>query len=194
MSEVFNLDRKVNMQENIDPTGKKWEVKKVNISGSLYVAVPNPYREDFVCPKEFAGSWTQPSILQEKITIWLNRQWDKAEAAQQRAGIVATQEKLAEKLEETKITPQQSIDNLSPEVRAMVEDMNDGESEEETNESTASAPDKAEADNDSDEAQAEASKEVDYSSLTYPELLDRAKAKGITAKKKVEIIAALEGK
>lgn len=129
MSEaVFNLDRKINMQENIDPQGKKWEIKKQNKSGSLYVAVPNPYRADFVCPKPFSGAWTLPSTLQEKITSWLNTQWDKAEKAQQRAGIVAHQAALVEK--QAKITPTESLEALAPEVKAMIEDMADGKDEE----------------------------------------------------------------
>lgn len=158
--EAFNLDRKVNVAENIDPTGKKWEIKKVNKTGALYVAVPNPYHADFVCPKSFQGAWTQPSVLQEKISIWLNLQWDKAEKAQQRAGIVATQAKLAAKEAETKQTPEESMAALDPEIKAELEDVINAKSPEESKAEEAEVGRETETDNNKEEDQAKASEEV----------------------------------
>lgn len=175
MSEVFNLDRKVNMQENIDPQGKKWEIKKVNKSGALFTAVPNPYRADFICPPSFSGSWTQPSVLQEKITIWLNGQWDKAEKAQQRAGIVATQEKLAAKVAETKQTPEESMAGLDPEIAAALEDVIN------VNEQGTSVPDDSNESNSSNEA----AQEGQASGNSDTEVTTQNKASNKVTKKKV---------
>ncbi len=159
MSEqAFNLDRKVNMEENIDPTGKKWEIKKVNKSGALFLAVPNPYRADFVCPTPFAGSWTQPSVLQEKITAWLNQQWDKSEEAQKRVGIVATQAKLEAAQAESKQTPEESMAALDPVIAKALEDVLNAKTKEE-DEKAGEGPE-AKADNNQEKTQAKASKKV----------------------------------
>ena len=78
MSGTFNLERQTNVANNIDATGKKWEI--VHIKGSaLYEARPNPYRSDFVCPKEFEGRWTKHTLLDQQIKLYVNRSWDQAE-------------------------------------------------------------------------------------------------------------------
>ena len=83
MSDTFNLDRQMNIENNIDPTGKKWEIFQIKGS-ALFEARPNPYREDIVIPDEFTGRWTKPTILQDKINLFLNRMWNKAEEAQKK--------------------------------------------------------------------------------------------------------------
>ena len=80
MSEVFNLDRETNLKARIDPTGRKWEVHGKRGS-ALYYARPNPDREDAVIPKLFAGDWTKPGLLLEKIDLYLERAWDTSDKA-----------------------------------------------------------------------------------------------------------------
>ena len=84
MSETFNLDRKMNIDNNIDPLGKKWEI--FHLKGSaLYEARPNPYNAATEIPSEFQGRWTKPDLLQSQINLYLNRAWDKAEDAAKKA-------------------------------------------------------------------------------------------------------------
>ena len=78
---VAKIDRKNCIAENTDPTGKKWVVKHINAT-ALYVARPEPDRQDAVIPAEMRGKWTQPSVIQAQIELYLGRAWDKAEAAQ----------------------------------------------------------------------------------------------------------------
>ena len=79
MSE-FNLDREVSIEKNVDATGKKWVIHVNRQNGLCYVR-PEPDRSDAVIPDELQGLWTKPSLLQPKIEDYLNRTWDKAEAA-----------------------------------------------------------------------------------------------------------------
>lgn len=98
MSEEFNLDRKVNIDNSIDPTGKKWEI--IHIKGSaLYEARPNPYNAQTAIPDEFSGRWTKTHQLQDQINLYLNRAWDASEeaakklAGKQRAKVAAEENK-----------------------------------------------------------------------------------------------------
>jgi hypothetical protein len=80
MSDTFNLDRKMNMDNNIDPNGRKWNI--VHIKGTaLYTARPEPYRDDIVFPDEFKGRWTKPTLLDKQIKLYLTRAWNKADEA-----------------------------------------------------------------------------------------------------------------
>ena len=83
MNEVYNLERATALKELIDPTGRKWEIKGQRGS-SLVHARPNPDREDAQIPDAFAGQWTSPTVLKEKIDVWLGRAWDKSELAAQK--------------------------------------------------------------------------------------------------------------
>lgn len=78
--ETYNLDRQIAIENNVDALGKKWEITKAGRESNLLIAIPNPYREDFVCPKPFAGKWTSNDLIQEAITLYLNQSWDQAEA------------------------------------------------------------------------------------------------------------------
>ena len=82
--ETYNLDRQIAIENNIDALGKKWEIVQAGRESNLVMAIPEPYREDFVCPKPFIGKWTSRDILQEQITLYLNQSWDKAEAVIQK--------------------------------------------------------------------------------------------------------------
>lgn len=83
MSE-FNLDREVSIEQNVDATGKKWVIHANRQNGLCYVR-PEPDRSDAVIPQELQGLWTKPSLLDPKIKDYLNKSWDKAEAANAKA-------------------------------------------------------------------------------------------------------------
>jgi hypothetical protein len=192
--EVFNLERKQAMEEHIDPTGKKWEIKGERGSALVH-ARPNPDRSDMQIPKDFSGKWTSPSVLREKITLWLNKQWDMSERKAQRAHIVEHQQK---------ITPEESLDALPQEIKDELGITDDHSSEateapqeavSETGEG--SSPEASQSDSPtgriSDAGSEREKKEVDYASMDYQRLLAIAKERGINARKKVDILEALDG-
>jgi hypothetical protein len=84
MSEEFNLDREVAVEKNVDALGKKWAIHVNRSTGLCYVR-PEPDRVDAVIPKELQGLWTKPALLQPKIKVYLEKTWDKAEAADKAA-------------------------------------------------------------------------------------------------------------
>lgn len=138
--EQFNLDRKISVENMVDPTGKKWEIHGKRGSALVH-ARPNPDRKDAQIPKEFAGDWTSPQRLKDLVKMWLNRMWDKAEAEQiKRARRSYMDESLLEfeKPEEVvKQTPEESLASLDPEIAAELGDVieikeeTDGEDKEE---------------------------------------------------------------
>ena len=79
MSE-FNLDREVSIERNVDAEGRKWIIH-VNRQNGLCFARPEPDRSDAVIPEVMKGLWTKPSLLQPRIQEYLNKSWDKADAA-----------------------------------------------------------------------------------------------------------------
>jgi hypothetical protein len=83
MAEVFNLDRHTNIQNNIDPRGKRWEIQSIKGS-SLYKVVPNPHNGSLI-PDELDGTWTKPVLLQARINAYLAKAWDHSEACTQKA-------------------------------------------------------------------------------------------------------------
>lgn len=190
MNEVYNLERQTALENRIDPTGKKWVIKG-NRESALVHARPEPDRVDAQIPSVFEGQWTSPAVLVEKIDTWLNREWDKSDAASNKARLRA--HKLLNEVEEAKqITPQESLDALSDEIKKELG--LDGEQTTETEEGA-----KASEDQDKEQARRtedagskeEEKEEVDYSTMDYPRLLAAAKVAGITSKKKVDIIKAL---
>ncbi len=111
--ETFNLDRHLSIDNNVDALGKKWEIVRAGRESALLKAVPKPFRENFVCPKELYGMWTSAEKLQEKITLYLNKSWDMAEAATQKAERTVQVAKEAPK----KQTPEESLKTLPAEVK-----------------------------------------------------------------------------
>jgi hypothetical protein len=83
-NEVFNIDRHVSIQNGVDATGKRWEIKSTRGS-SLVIVRPSPDRADAVIPSNMAGQWTTRAKLQEEIDNYLTASWDKADAANARA-------------------------------------------------------------------------------------------------------------
>lgn len=76
--EKFDLDRQISLENSIDPTGKKWEIHGQRGSALVHVR-PNPDREGAVIPKPLEGKWTSPSVLKEKIDVWLKTQWNASD-------------------------------------------------------------------------------------------------------------------
>ena len=77
MSE-FNLDRETNIENNIDASGKKWEVLHKR-GTALYLARPVPDRKDAIIPGRFAGMWTKAQHCQEQISIYVKNSWLEAD-------------------------------------------------------------------------------------------------------------------
>mgnify|MGYP003341423338 CR=1 FL=1 len=80
---VQSIDRDYCIAHNTDALGKRWVIKHIKHT-TLYVARPENDREDAVIPTEFRGKWTNPQRLQERIDLYLERSWNKAEKAQQK--------------------------------------------------------------------------------------------------------------
>jgi hypothetical protein len=121
MSEVheqFNLNRKLSVENKVDPTGKKWTIHGERGSALVH-ARPEPDRVDAQIPKEFAGKWTSVAVLTEKIDTWLGRQWDHADRVtlqNARKNAPLKQEELLPA--EEKQTPEESLAALDPEIKA----------------------------------------------------------------------------
>jgi hypothetical protein len=118
MSEQFNLDRHLSIENNVDALGKQWKIVRANRENALLKAIPEPFRADFVCPKEFYGLWTSKDKLQEKITLYLNKSWDQAELSKVKKERVVQAEK-----EAPKKTPEESITELPKEIKAELGDV-----------------------------------------------------------------------
>lgn len=78
------LTREEAIAQNTDPTGRRWVIKNQRGS-SLLIVRPDPDRKDAQIPAIFSGEWTGRVVLEEKIKIWLNRQWDASELASLKA-------------------------------------------------------------------------------------------------------------
>jgi hypothetical protein len=126
MSEVheqFNLNRKLSVENKVDPTGKKWTIHGERGSALVH-ARPEPDRSDAQIPKEFSGKWTSVAVLTEKIDTWLHRQWDHADRValqNARKNAPLKQEELLPA--EEKQTPEESLAALDPEIAAELGDV-----------------------------------------------------------------------
>lgn len=126
MSEVqFNLERKIAIENMVDPTGKQWVIKGER-GTALVQARPDPDRADAQIPDAFHGKWTSPTVLKEKVVVWLNKQWDKSDEAVRLNALRAGRTAMAEKIEvpeEVKQTPEESLAALDPEIAAELGDI-----------------------------------------------------------------------
>lgn len=167
MSEAFNLDRKISMENMIDPTGKKWEIKGER-GTALVQARPNPDRADAQIPDEFHGKWTSPTVLKERITVWLNKQWDKSDEAARLNALRAGRTSQSDldligpgaHTAEPKQTPEESLASLDPEIAAELGDL--------------------------------IAVEPDYATIKWPELQKLAKEKGVQGRTKADLIEGLQ--
>lgn len=122
---TYNLERQTNIENNIDPTGKKWEIFSIKGS-SLYEARPNPYNPQTTIPDEFQGRWTKHTKLQEQINLFLNRSWDKAEEVARKMERKAQASKEVQKEEKKaapkKKTAKESLNDLPDEIKEALGD------------------------------------------------------------------------
>jgi hypothetical protein len=118
MSETYNLEREQNIENNIDPTGKKWEIYHIKGS-SLYEARPIPYNAQTTIPDEFIGRWTKHTLLTEQIKLFLNRVWDAAELKTRK---LERKSEAAKESKAKKQTPEESLDGLSAEIKEALGD------------------------------------------------------------------------
>lgn len=194
MDEVYNLERQTALENRIDPTGKKWVIKG-NRESALVHARPDPDRTDAQIPKYFEGQWTSPTVLREKIDHWLTMQWNKSDIQANKARLRA--HKLLSDVEEArKITPAESLDALSDEIKQELglEDGNTTEEETPRQESEAIgevAPD-ATKESEGSEVHGEKETEVALEDRTWPEIQALAAKLGIKPGKKAELIERIK--
>jgi hypothetical protein len=117
--EVFDLNREISTERNIDPLGRKWDI--VHLKGSsLYECRPNPYNAATEIPDEFKGRWTKPVLLQEQVKLYLNRSWDKADQAALHAASRRRSQEMREMTKEENVkkkTAKESLDELPEEIK-----------------------------------------------------------------------------
>jgi hypothetical protein len=77
MSE-FSLDRQQNIANNIDASGKKWEVLHKR-GTAMYLARPVPDRKDAQIPARFAGFWTKAQLCQDQIRMHCEQSFQEAD-------------------------------------------------------------------------------------------------------------------
>lgn len=122
--EQFNLDRHISLQNMIDPTGRKWTLHGSRGS-SLVHARPEPDRTDAQIPKEFAGQWTSPTVLKERITVWLTAQWNKSDEIARLNALRAGrgEPEVAELPPVVQKTPEESLAELPDEIKEALGDV-----------------------------------------------------------------------
>lgn len=112
MSE-FNLDREMNIRENIDATGKKWVIYTER-GRHLFFTRPEPDRADAVIPDILQGRWTKRMLLDEAIKLHVKKSWDRAEevAAKQarRAQAAKEAERNEQRLKEAEASASEASD------------------------------------------------------------------------------------
>ena len=178
MSEVFDLDRDTNIKNNIDSTGKKWTIYKDRTNHMLYTR-PEGGRADSIIPDKMQGSWTKRHLLEEQIQLHVVESWDKADALKAKAE--RKQQAIKEHKNGRKATEEEVEEARTRQEADTGEDL--GESG--RTEHTGSKEEKEE----SKEEEAVSH----FEGMDYQTLVMLAKEQGITARKKADIIAALEG-
>lgn len=78
MSREFSLDRETNINENIDATGKKWEIH-VEKGRHLFYTLPTGARADTVIPEKLQGMFTKKMYLDNRIREWVTESWNHAD-------------------------------------------------------------------------------------------------------------------
>jgi hypothetical protein len=78
-NEEFSLDRELNIQRNIDATGKKWQV--VTERGRhFFLARPEGARPDSIIPEILQGKFTKKMYIEEAIKKHVADSWAHADA------------------------------------------------------------------------------------------------------------------
>lgn len=84
MSEEFNLDREQNIENNIDATGKKWNIYTEK-GRHFFFARPEPDRKDAVIPELIRGRWTKKGLLEARVKRYVTESWEQADRADMKA-------------------------------------------------------------------------------------------------------------
>lgn len=82
MSE-FSLDREINVERNIDATGKKWIIH-CERGRHLFYTLPEGARPDSVIPDPLQGKFTKRMLLQSLIEKHVQDSWEHAEQVAQK--------------------------------------------------------------------------------------------------------------
>jgi len=78
---VFDINREVSIEKNVDATGKRWVIHANRSNGLCYIR-PDPDRENAQIPKQMQGLFTKASLAKAEIDKYLKLSWDQAEQAQ----------------------------------------------------------------------------------------------------------------
>jgi len=76
---MFDINREVSVERNVDAEGKRWVVHANRSNGLCYIR-PDPDRENAMIPKGMQGLFTKATLAQAEIKKYLKESWDKAEA------------------------------------------------------------------------------------------------------------------
>lgn len=80
---MFDINREVSIERNVDATGKRWVVHANRSNGLCYIR-PDPDRENAMIPPKMQGLFTKPFLAQAEISKYLKLSWDQAEEVQKR--------------------------------------------------------------------------------------------------------------
>ena len=115
MTEKFDLNREMNLENAIDAFGKKWHVMHIR-GTALYEARPEPEVNGWKMPTQMEGRWTKPNLLKEKIDQYVLETWDMAD----KKSIKAERKEHVEKV--NKKTASESLAELASEIKEALGD------------------------------------------------------------------------
>lgn len=82
-NEEFSLDREMNIENNVDATGKKWNVHTER-GRHLFYALPEGARPDAIIPDKLQGKFTKRMYLETEIKRYVQESWDHADRIAQK--------------------------------------------------------------------------------------------------------------
>jgi len=77
-NQEFSLDREMNIQNNVDATGKKWVIHTER-GRHLFYTLPEGARPDAVIPDRLKGMFTKRMYLIDEIERYVKSSWDHAD-------------------------------------------------------------------------------------------------------------------
>jgi len=111
-NEEFSLDREMNIQNQVDATGKKWLVHTER-GRHLFYTLPDGARPDAVIPERLKGMFTKRMYLETEIDRYVKESWEHADqikAKNERKAQAAKEAQRAKKAEESTDTPDTDSD------------------------------------------------------------------------------------
>jgi len=78
-NQEFSLDREMNIQNNVDATGKKWVIHTER-GRHLFYTLPEGARSDAVIPDRLKGMFTKRMYLLDEIQRHVHDSWEHADA------------------------------------------------------------------------------------------------------------------